>query len=216
MNLEEIIKDIDIIAVLQIDNAEDAVCLAETLLEGGIRAMELTLRTPAALDALRAIHERVPEMTAGVGTILTPEQVREVKAIGARFGVSPGLNRNVMQEAKEQDLPFAPGVATPSDIETAMELGCRTMKFFPAEPQGGLKYLNSMTAPYNHLGLQFIPLGGLNEKNLRDYLESPLIGAVGGSWIAPRTLIQHKEWDEIRQRATTASAIALNIKKESK
>ncbi|MDA3926768.1 MAG: bifunctional 4-hydroxy-2-oxoglutarate aldolase/2-dehydro-3-deoxy-phosphogluconate aldolase [Kiritimatiellae bacterium] len=215
MSLEEIIKEIDIFAVLEIDNANDAVRLAETLLEGGISAMELTLRTPAALDALQAILEEVPEMIAGVGTILTPEQVREVKKIGARFGVAPGLNRNVMKEAIKQELPFAPGVATPSDIESALELGYHTMKFFPAEPQGGLTYLNSMAAPYKFLGLQFIPLGGVNEENLRTYLESPLICAVGGSWIAKRDLIQNKNWAEIKQRALIASTIAKEVKEET-
>lgn len=212
MSFKEIIKEIDIIAVLEIENAENAVALAENLLEGGVRAMELTLRTPAALDALQAILKNVPEMTPGVGTILTPEQVRKVKAMGASFGVAPGLNRRVMREAEEQELPFAPGIATPSDIESALEFGCRTMKFFPAEPQGGMGYLKSAAAPYKHLGLQFIPLGGLNEQNLRSYLQSPLVAAVGGSWIAPRDLIRGKEWGEIRKRAATASAIAREIK----
>ncbi len=214
MSLEEIIKEIDIFAVLEIDDATDAVCLAECLLEGGINAMELTLRTPAALDALQAILEGVPEMTAGVGTILTPRQVCEVKAAGGCFGVSPGLNRRVILEAIEQDLPFAPGVATPSDIESALELGCRVMKFFPAEPQGGLDYLQSIAAPYRHLGLQFIPLGGINEANLRRYLQSPLVCAVGGSWIAQRALIQNREWTEIKRRAAAAAKIAMEIRKE--
>lgn len=214
MSLDEIIKEIDIFAVLEIDDAGDAVKLAETLLEGGISAMELTLRTPAALDALQAILENVPEMAAGVGTVLTPQQVREVKAKGARFGVSPGLNRSVIKEAIKEDLPFAPGVAVPSDIEAALELGCRIMKFFPAEPQGGLTYLNSMAAPYKFLGLQFIPLGGVNENNLRTYLENPLVCAVGGSWIAKRDLIQGRKWDEIRERALAASAIAKEVRGE--
>jgi len=215
MSLEKIVKEVDIIAVLEIDNAADAVCLAETLLEGGISAMELTLRTPAALDALRAIHQNVPAMTAGVGTILTPEQVREVKTIGARFGVSPGLNRNVLREAIEQDLPFAPGIATPSEIEAALEFGCRIMKFFPAEPLGGLTYLQSMAVPYKHLDVQFIPLGGVNQENLRSYLESPLVCAVGGSWIAQRALIQKKDWAEILKRAQAAAAVAMDVRKKS-
>lgn len=212
MKIKEIVDEIDVIAVLQIDNAQDAVPLAEALLEGGISAMELTLRTPAALDALHAIHTRVPSMTAGVGTVLTRQQVRDVKKLGAHFGVSPGVNRSVLSEAVERELPFAPGIATPSDIEAALEFDCRIMKFFPAEHLGGLTYLQSIAAPYQHLGVQFIPLGGVNEKNLRSYLESPLICAVGGSWIAPREVIQNRNWAEIRQRAETASAIALDFR----
>jgi 2-dehydro-3-deoxyphosphogluconate aldolase/(4S)-4-hydroxy-2-oxoglutarate aldolase len=202
-----------VIAVLVVDEAADAVPLARTLMEGGISAMELTLRTPAALDALRRIREQVPEMTAGVGTVLTREQVREVKAAGAAFGVAPGLNRNVLDEAAKQNLPFAPGIATPSDIEAALECGCRVMKFFPAEPSGGLSYLESMAAPYQHLGLLFIPLGGLNEASLHNWLASPLVCSVGGSWIAPRKLIQDKNWAEIRKRAEAAAAIAVEVKK---
>jgi 2-dehydro-3-deoxyphosphogluconate aldolase/(4S)-4-hydroxy-2-oxoglutarate aldolase len=201
-----------VVAVLVIDDPEAAVSLARTLLEGGISAMELTLRTPAALDALRRIRTQVPEMTAGVGTVLTREQVRGVKAAGAAFGVAPGLNRNVMDEAEKQDLPFAPGIVTPSDIEAALEHGCRVMKFFPAEPSGGLAYLESMAAPYLHLGPRFIPLGGLNEANLSSWLASPLVCSVGGSWIAPRKLIQEKNWPEIRKRAEAAAAIAAGVK----
>jgi 2-dehydro-3-deoxyphosphogluconate aldolase / (4S)-4-hydroxy-2-oxoglutarate aldolase len=200
-----------VIAVLIVDDLADAVPLAETLLEGGITAMELTLRTPVALDALQAIREKVPEMVAGVGTVLTREQVRQVKSAGAAFAVAPGMNPNVLDEAAKQGLPFAPGVATPSDIEAALEFGCRIMKFFPAVPSGGLDYLKSMAAPYLHLGLQFIPLGGLNEDNVQDWLESPLVCAVGGSWIAPRKLIQEKTRAEIRRRAEAATAIAKGV-----
>jgi 2-dehydro-3-deoxyphosphogluconate aldolase/(4S)-4-hydroxy-2-oxoglutarate aldolase len=205
-----------VVAVLVIDEVADAIPVAETLLEGGIRCMELTLRTPCAIDALKAIRRAVPDMTAGIGTVLTRDQVREIKAAGAAFGVAPGLNRNVLDEAAKQNLPFAPGIATPSDIEAALEHGCRIMKFFPAEPFGGLAYLKSMAAPYDHLNLQFIPLGGLNENNLRLWLESPLVCAVGGSWIAPRNLIREKNWDEIRRRAQVAATIAEEVRAGNK
>ncbi|AKJ64918.1 bifunctional 4-hydroxy-2-oxoglutarate aldolase/2-dehydro-3-deoxy-phosphogluconate aldolase [Kiritimatiella glycovorans] len=197
-----------IIAVLVIDEATDAVPLAETLLEGGVGAMELTLRTPAALEAMSVIRERVPEILVGAGTVLTREQVRRVGDAGAAFAVAPGLNRDVMEEAASAELPFAPGVMTPSEIEAAVELGCRTLKFFPAEPCGGLKYLKSAAGPYKHLDLQFIPLGGLNQDNLPGWLESPLICAVGGSWIAPRDLIREHRWEEIGKRAAAAAAVA--------
>lgn len=205
-----------VIAVLVIDDLADAVPLAGTLLESGVRCVELTLRTPCAIDALKIIRREVPEMTAGIGTVLTRDQIREIKSAGAAFGVAPGLNRNVLDETEKHELPFAPGIATPSDIEAALEYECRVMKFFPAEPSGGLSYLESIAAPYAHLNLQFIPLGGLNEQNLHQWLENPLVCAVGGSWIAPRNLIQEKNWDEIRRRARTAAAIADEVNQGKK
>jgi 2-dehydro-3-deoxyphosphogluconate aldolase/(4S)-4-hydroxy-2-oxoglutarate aldolase len=201
------IEETAVIAVLVIDEVEDAVPVAEALLAGGIQAMELTLRTPAAIDALRVVVQRVPEMMPGIGTILTPEQVDQVAEAGAAFGVAPGLNRRVVQRAQAVGLPFAPGVATPSDLETALELGCRDVKFFPAEPSGGLAYLKSMAAPYAHLGVRFVPLGGLNSNNLADYLNSPLVMAVGGSWLAPRDLIREQNWEAIADRAKQATEI---------
>jgi len=204
-----------VIAVLVIDTVKRAVPLAECLLENGVHAMELTLRTPAALDALTAIRKSVPYMLTGVGTILTPEQVRAVKVAGAAFGVSPGMNRRVLEEAANSDLPFAPGIATPSDIEASLEYGCRILKFFPAEASGGLPYLKSMAAPYAHLGLGYIPLGGINEANLGAWLEEPLIHAVGGSWIAPREMIRNQQWEAIGKRAAAATRIAANCEQKA-
>lgn len=210
-DLRKRIEASPVVAVLVIDNAADAVPLAEVLLESGIAAMELTLRTAGAIDALKAIRQHVPDIIAGVGTVLTREQVRVVRDSGAAFGVSPGLNPNVLDEARSLGFSFAPGVMTPSDIELALELGCRTMKFFPAEPSGGLKYLHSAAAPYTHLGIQFMPLGGLNAANMKSYLEDPLVLAIGGSWIAPRALIQACDWNAIRRRAEEAVAIVQQI-----
>jgi 2-dehydro-3-deoxyphosphogluconate aldolase/(4S)-4-hydroxy-2-oxoglutarate aldolase len=206
------IEQTAVIAVLVIDEVADAIPVAEALLAGGIRAMELTLRTPAAIDALRAVVQHVPEMMPGIGTILTPDQVDEVVQAGAAFGVAPGLNRRVVERAKAVGLPFAPGVATPSDLETALELGCRDVKFFPAEPSGGLAYLKSMAAPYSHLGVRFVPLGGLSAGNLGDYLNSPLVMAVGGSWLAPRDLIREHNWAEIARRAAEATQIVRKVR----
>jgi 2-dehydro-3-deoxyphosphogluconate aldolase/(4S)-4-hydroxy-2-oxoglutarate aldolase len=193
-----------VIGVLVIEDADSAVPLARALLAGGITAMELTLRTPAALEALRRIKAEVPDMLAGVGTILTPAQVNEALAAGAAFGVAPGLNPRVVAEAGRVGLPFAPGICTPSDIELAVEQGCRLLKFFPAEPSGGIGYLKSMTAPYAHLGLEFIPLGGLTGENFTSYLALTDVPAVGGSWIAPPKLIQRRDWDAIRENARRA------------
>jgi 2-dehydro-3-deoxyphosphogluconate aldolase/(4S)-4-hydroxy-2-oxoglutarate aldolase len=193
-----------VVAVLVIDDPSDAVPLARALLAGGVDAMELTLRTPAALDALRAIRGEVPDMLAGIGTILSPKQVREVVAAGASFGVAPGTNLRVVRAAVELDLPFAPGVVTPSDVEQALELGCRTLKFFPAEPSGGLAYLQSLAAPFAHLGVCYLPLGGINLNNLGEYLADKNVLAVGGSWLAPRELIARKDWAAIQERAREA------------
>ena len=196
-----------VVAVLVIDRAEDAIPLAEALLAGGVDAMELTLRTPSALDALAAIRARVPAMMAGVGTILTPAQVRQVVEAGGSFGVAPGTNPRVLEEAARVGLPFGPGVCTPSDVERALEYDCRVLKFFPAEPSGGLPFLQSMAAPYGHLGLRYVPLGGVTEANAGRYLADPLVAAVGGSWLAPRSAVQQGRWDEIRASAARAIAV---------
>jgi 2-dehydro-3-deoxyphosphogluconate aldolase/(4S)-4-hydroxy-2-oxoglutarate aldolase len=203
-----------VVAVLVVDRVEDAVPLARALVEGGVTAMELTLRTPVAVDALRAIRAEVPAMTAGIGTILTVEQARQVKEAGAAFGVSPGSNPRVIRAARDAGLDFAPGIATPTDIECALEHGCRLLKLFPAEPIGGLPYLKSAAAPYLHLGLQFIPLGGVAPANAGAWLRDPLIAAVGGSWLAPRELIKAGRWADITRNAAEAMAIARSARGE--
>ncbi len=210
--LAEKINKAGIIAVLVIDNADDAVPLAKTLLDNGISVMELTLRTSAALEALRRIRNEVPEMIAGAGTVLTPEQVDAVFEAGAEFAVAPGLNRNIIARAKQLGISFAPGVMTPSDIEAAIEMGCKIQKFFPAETTGGLKHLSSMAAPYKHLGISFIPLGGLTAQNMKTYIESPLVSAIGGSWIAKQNVIAANDWDTIAKNASEAAAIVKSVR----
>jgi len=190
-----------VVAVLVVDRGEDAVPLAKALLAGGVDIMELTLRTPVAMDALRRIKAEVPQMLAGIGTILTTTQVQEVVATGAAFGVAPGMNPRVVKAAQDAGLPFAPGIATPSDIEQALECDCRLLKFFPAEPSGGLTYLKSIAAPYAHLKVRYLPLGGLDVNSVDRYIADPLVQAIGGSWIAPRDLIQKQDWKTITQRA---------------
>lgn len=207
-HLAEKVSAAGVVAVLVVDDANDAVPLARALLEGGVRVMELTLRTPAALDALRAIRHDVPDMIAGIGTILTVEQMYAAREAGAAFGVSPGCNQHVLAAAREEGFPFAPGIATPSDIEHSLEYGCRLLKFFPAEQLGGLSYLRAMAAPYAHLGLRYVPLGGLTEANAATYLMDPLISAIGGSWIAPREAIKAKDWAKITANAKGAMALA--------
>jgi len=212
IELRELLYKSGVIAVLVIDDAKHAVPLAEVLLEGGVDVMELTLRTDAALPALKEIRTKVPEMTAGVGTVLNPDQVVKIHRAGAVFGVAPGLNPHVVTKAQEIGLPFAPGIATPTEIETALSLGCKTLKFFPAEPMGGLSYFNSMINPYHFLELQYIPLGGLNQSNFADYLKHPAIPAVGGSWIAKRDTIQAEDWKTIKENANRAIQVVRQIR----
>ncbi len=193
-----------IIAVVVIDDTDDAVPLARALSDGGISAIELTLRTPSAFDSLHRILQHCPEMLVGVGTVISTSQVAKAVEIGAAFAVAPGLNPDVVRAAKEAHLPFAPGIVTPTDIEAAYSLGCKLLKFFPAEPSGGITYLNAIAGPYAHLGLEYIPLGGLDENNFTRYLALKNVPAVGGSWIAPRDLIQKKAWTTITANAQRA------------
>lgn len=206
------IEAVGVLAVVMVDDAANAAPLAEALLAGGVQAMELTLRTDAAIDSLRAIKKATPEMMVGIGTVLTPEQVKQVSGEGAAFGVSPGTNPRVVQEALGCGLPFAPGIATPSDIEAALELGCRLLKLFPAEASGGLAYLRNIAAPYNHLGIKYIPLGGVKQANLAEYLTEPLVAAVGGSWLAPKQAIADNDWKYIQDLATAASATVKEVR----
>jgi len=198
------IRKARIIAVTVIDIAEHAEPLAETLLEAGIEAMELTLRTEAAFEALHCIRAAQPEMLTGLGTLIHPAQVSQAIDAGAAFAVAPGLNPDVVRAAAAMGLPFAPGIMTPSDIECAVAIGCRVLKFFPAEPAGGVPVLKSISGPYAHLGLEYIPLGGLGNDNFTDYTALDYVPAVGGSWIAPRKLIQAGDWEAISARAREA------------
>lgn len=200
-----------IIAVLVVEDPQKAVCVANALLQGGVDAMELTLRTRSALDCIRAVRSQVPGMIVGAGTILFPHQVGEVIEAGAEFGVAPGTNPTVIRCALQQRLPFAPGVVTPSDVDAAVQCGCRDLKFFPAEPSGGLSMLASIKAPYAHLGLKYIPLGGVTPSNLHDYLSDPDVLAVGGSWLARKDAIDAQRWDEIAGNAEQARLIAQKI-----
>lgn len=209
------IADSGVVAVLVIDELQHAVPLAKALLSGGVDAIELTLRTPVALDAGLIIKKEVPEITLGFGTVLTVDQVTAVKDAGADFAVAPGCNPKVIAAAHKQGLSFAPGIMTPSDIEIAVEQGCRVLKYFPAETSGGMKHLASMASPYQYLGLKFIPLGGLNLANAGTYLESPLITAIGGSWLAKRPLIQSENWEAITGNAREVRKLINQLRKKS-
>jgi 2-dehydro-3-deoxyphosphogluconate aldolase/(4S)-4-hydroxy-2-oxoglutarate aldolase len=205
------LRDEGVIAVLTVDRVAHAVPLARALVDGGLGILELTMRTPVAVEAVGEIQRHVPEAVVGIGTIISSAQATEAAAAGAVFGVAPGLNPQVVRAARDRDLPFIPGVVTPSEVERAVDLGCRVLKFFPAEASGGLTYLKSMATPYDHLDLRYVPLGGINAGNLRAYLEEPRILAVGGSWIATRKLIAAEDWATITANAREARAIVQQV-----
>jgi len=204
--LMEQVSALGVVAVLTVDDPVDAVPLGKALLAGGVSAIELTLRTPRALESLKRIAAEVPEILIGAGTVLTPAQLQAVKDAGAKFAVAPGCNPSTLRAAKDLGLPFAPGICTPSDIEIAVEHGCKLLKYFPAETSGGLAHLSAMAAPYAHLKLRYIPLGGLTQANMGDYLKSPLVAALGGSWIAKPDVIAKKDWAAITKAAADAVA----------
>jgi 2-dehydro-3-deoxyphosphogluconate aldolase/(4S)-4-hydroxy-2-oxoglutarate aldolase len=193
-----------IVATVVIDNIESALPLAETFLNSGMRCIELTLRTDSAIEAIKRIVTAFPELLVGAGTVLNTDQLIQVRDAGAAFAVAPGFNPEIVTKAMEIGLPFAPGVCTPSDIERALECGCKVLKFFPAEPLGGLKYLKSVVAPYNHMGIRFIPLGGITYDNFRNYLNEDFILAIGGSWLAPRNMITEGNWQGIKRNCDAA------------
>ncbi|MEO1450804.1 MAG: bifunctional 4-hydroxy-2-oxoglutarate aldolase/2-dehydro-3-deoxy-phosphogluconate aldolase [Bacteroidota bacterium] len=201
-----------IIAVIVLDELADAIPVVESLLKGGVGAIELTLRTPIALEAAALIKQELPEVLLGIGTVITEEQAIAVADMGVDFAVAPGCNPRIIHAARQKGLPFAPGVMTPSDIEIALEQGCRILKFFPAQTSGGMDHLKSMAGPYQYLSPKFIPLGGVNLQNARRYLESPLIAAIGGSWVAKRHLIQARDWAGITQNAREIRTLINEIK----
>jgi 2-dehydro-3-deoxyphosphogluconate aldolase/(4S)-4-hydroxy-2-oxoglutarate aldolase len=196
-----------VVPVVVLDRAEDAVPLAEALCRAGLPVIEVTFRTAAAAGAIALIRKAVPAMTVGAGTLLETMQVDEAVRAGAQFGVSPGLNETVVKHAQQAGLPFIPGVMTPSDVEHAVALGCKVLKFFPAEAAGGVKMLSALAGPYVHTGVKFIPLGGLSAASAASYLKLPVVAAIGGSWMVERKLIAEKQWAQIT--ALTAEAVKL-------
>ena len=207
--LDKITKS-KIVAGFSVQNLDDAIPIAKSLMEGGINVIELTLRTKNSLKAVEIITKSVQDMVVGVGTILTTDQLLQVKDNGAHFGVSPGLNKRVLQYAEEIDFSFAPGIATPSDLDCAIDMGYRFVKFFPAEGMGGVNYLKSISAPFSHLDVKYFPLGGINSNNMNEYLNIDNVIAIGGSWIVKDQLVLNKQWKEITKRALEVRNIINN------
>ena len=196
------LSDDGVVAVITINDIEDSNYVCEALINGGVKTIELTLRTRNAFSIMEHISKKFTDISVGAGTILSITQLKRSIQYGALFGVAPGLDIDVVKKSQELKFPFAPGICTPSDIQMAIKCGCTILKFFPAEYSGGVKYLESIAAPYIQNKLKFIPLGGINIDNASKYLESELILAIGGSWIAKNSLIQNKDWKEIQNRAT--------------
>ncbi|MFG6383077.1 MAG: bifunctional 4-hydroxy-2-oxoglutarate aldolase/2-dehydro-3-deoxy-phosphogluconate aldolase [Lachnospiraceae bacterium] len=200
--IEEIGK-IGIVPVIALDDAKDAKPLAEALCKGGLPCAEVTFRTDAAEESIRVIATEFPEMLVGAGTVLTTEQVDRAVNAGAKFIVSPGLNPKVVSYCLEKNVPILPGTANPSDVETAIELGLEVVKFFPAEQAGGIKMIKAMSAPYTKM--KFMPTGGINADNLKEYLDFGKIVACGGSWMVKKDLVEAGKFEEIE--ALTKEAV---------
>jgi len=203
------ISDLGIVPVVKIEDAKDAVPLAQALKDGGLPIAEITFRTAAAEDAIKAIHDEVPEVLLGAGTVLSVDQVKKAVNAGAEFIVSPGLNPEVVSYCVENNIPITPGISNPTDIEAALALGLDVVKFFPAEAFGGLKTLKAMSAPYGML--RFIPTGGINAGNLNDYLAFDKIVACGGSWMVKADLIADGKFQEIQDLTRNAVSAMLGF-----
>ncbi|GAA8191404.1 bifunctional 4-hydroxy-2-oxoglutarate aldolase/2-dehydro-3-deoxy-phosphogluconate aldolase [Helicobacter pylori] len=193
----EVLQISPIIPVVVIENIKDAVPLAQSLVEGGIHIIEVTLRSSCALEAIELIAKNVPKMHVGAGTILNPTQLEQAQNRGAEFLISPGLTIKLLEYAKKKDMPLIPGVSSSSEVMQALELGYSALKFFPAEYCGGVKLLNAFNGPFK--GVKFCPTGGISIDNMHSYLNLENVLCVGGSWLTPKNLIQNKEWDKITE-----------------
>jgi 2-dehydro-3-deoxyphosphogluconate aldolase/(4S)-4-hydroxy-2-oxoglutarate aldolase len=196
-----------IVPVIAIENAEAAIPLADALIAGGLPVVEITFRTAAAAEVIRKMAKERPQLIVGAGTVLNAANVEAAKASGAAFAVAPGLNAETVKQARAVGLPFVPGVATPSDIELGLSLGCKLLKFFPAEANGGVKMIEALSAPYQHTGVHFMPTGGVNTTNLEAYLKIGTVAAVGGTWIAKKEDLAEGKWDAISARCQAAREI---------
>ncbi len=210
MDIFDKLGEIGIVPVVALDNAEDAIPLGEALQKGGLPCAEITFRTAAAEEAIRLMTKAFPDMIIGAGTVLTTEQVDRAVAAGAQFIVAPGCNPRIVRYCVERNIPMAPGVATASEIEQALECGVKKVKFFPAEQNGGIAMIKALAAPY--VDVTFMPTGGLNKENVKEYLSYDRIFACGGSWMVKKNLISEGRFDEIEQMAKEAAEIVKQIR----
>lgn len=207
--LGEALRRIAVVPVLTIDRAEQGVPLARALSAGGLDAIEVTLRTPAALEAIRHIRAEMPGLLVGVGTVLSPEQGQQAIAAGAKFIVSPGMTPRLIEAAQVWPVPFLPGAVTASEAMALADLGYRTLKFFPAEPSGGVKTLKALAAPLQEI--KFCPTGGIDLAKAREYLAVPNVLAVGGSWMVPAGALASGDWTTIEALAREAAGLRIRI-----
>ncbi|ORT52268.1 ketohydroxyglutarate aldolase [Vibrio sp. qd031] len=202
--LEQRLAQIKVVPVIAIKDASKAAKLAEVLIENGLPCAEVTFRTEQAADAIKAMRNAYPEMLIGSGTVLTKAQVDASIEAGVDFVVSPGLNPNIVQYCQQKHVTIVPGVNNPSLVEQAMELGLKTLKFFPAEPSGGVSMLKALTAVYP---VQFMPTGGVNPSNVNDYLAISSVFACGGTWMVPTHLIDDEKWEELAELVRNVAGI---------
>lgn len=209
-NIFDQLQELGIVPVVVLDDVKDAEPLAKALVEGGLPCAEVTFRTDAAEESIRIMSEKYPEMLVGAGTVLTTEQVDRAVAAGAKFIVSPGLNPRIVKYCVEKNIPICPGCTNPSDIEQALENGLKVVKFFPAEPAGGLPMIKAMAAPY--VGVKFMPTGGIKPSNVRSYLEYDRIIACGGSWMVPGDLVNAGDFAKITELTKEAVEIVKEVR----
>ena len=210
MDIAEKFQKLGVVPVVVLEDTKDAVPLAKALVEGGLPCAEVTFRTEAAEESIRLMTEQFPEMLVGAGTVLTREQVDAAVAAGAKFIVSPGFDPEIVDYCLEKEIPVFPGCITPSEVAQAVKRGLKVVKFFPAEPAGGLKYIRAIAAPYTMM--KFMPTGGINPQNVREYLAYDRIAACGGSWMVKNTMIENNEFDRIEELVKEA----VEIVKESR
>lgn len=204
--MEEKIAELKVVPVVVLEDAKDAAPLAKALCGGGLPCAEVTFRTAAAKDSIKAMSEAYPEMLVGAGTVLTKEQVDSAVEAGAKFIVSPGFDPEIVDYCLEKEIPVFPGCITPSEVAQAVKRGLRVVKFFPAEQFGGVATIKALSAPY--AGLKFMPTGGVSAKNLKEYLACKPIVACGGSWMVKKDLIEAGEFDKIRELTKEAVSLA--------
>jgi len=206
-----LVKNSPILPVLHMESVDDAVNVSRALYQGGITCAEIVLRSPVALDCIKAVSEHVPEMTVGVGTLTTPQQVKASVAAGAKFLVSPSFTKTLATAMLETGLPILPGVVSPSEITQALELGIKEVKFFPAEQYGGVKTIKALSSVFGQV--KFCPTGGVSLNNMADYFAIKSIFAVGGSWMVPKDLIAKKDWAAITKLSQQAIDSINNLDK---
>lgn len=205
------LTNVRIVPVLVLNSVEDGIKMCSILAEKGLPAAEITFRTPAAEPVIREAARLFPSLYLGAGTVLNVKDLHRAFDAGAKFAVAPGFNPTVVMEAVKNGFAFAPGVCTPSEAEQAMELGCKFLKFFPAEAAGGVKFLKSLIAPYKHLGIRFMPTGGVTQNNVKDYLSLPEVAAVGGTWLGKASDMESGNWASIEQTVADAVAIVKSL-----